>query len=230
MQVQVLQHMAFEGPGMIGEWAAEQGHSINRTHLYAGDTLPAWDKTDMLVIMGGPMGVRDADKYDWMPVEFDFIHKAIQRKIPTVGICLGAQFIAHLLGARVYRNKEAEIGWFPLTHVDEIFKKVIGVEGLPTFHWHGDTFDLPKGARHLASSKATPNQAFLYDKHVLGLQFHLEVLPSSITDLLDHIGGGLKEANYVQSRDVIEANMEVLCAQNNQMCRNLLSAFIEGLL
>jgi len=228
MQVQVLQHMSFEGPGMIGEWAVEQGYSMNRVHLYAGDPLPKWEETDMLIIMGGPMGVGDAEKYTWMPTEFEFIRLAIQRKVPVVGICLGAQFIAHVLGARVYRNKESEIGWFPLTNVDEAFRAAMGVDDLTTFHWHGDTFDLPEGTRRLASSEATPNQAFIYGKHVLGLQFHVEVLPSSITDFLDHLGEGLEEATYIQCVEEIKSKMEMLCPQNNQICRNLLTALVKG--
>jgi len=150
-----------------------------------------------LIAMGGPMSVND--NLPWIPHEIAAIREAVHRGIPVLGICLGAQLIARALGARVYPNPAKEIGWSPLhftpaAATDPLFHGFSDPEMV--FQWHGETFDLPPGAEHLAHSAACRHQAFRFGGNVYGIQFHLEVTPPIIEDWLrqDATCGDLREA------------------------------------
>src|ERR1019366_3931236 len=114
MRLHYLQHVPFEGPGKIEEWAAKANHTVKASRLYANDSLPAAESFDMLVVMGGPMGANEDARYRWMKGEKLLIELAIEKEKKVLGICLGAQLIARVLGAKVYANGEKEIGWFPI--------------------------------------------------------------------------------------------------------------------
>ncbi len=201
MRISVLQHVPFEGPARIAHWARSRGHALQISHLYAGDALPHADAFDRLVVMGGPMGVGDEATYSWMRPEKDCIADAIAAGRSVVGICLGAQFIAEVLGARVYRNPLKEIGWLPV-RLSAAGREAELTAPLPpqltVFHWHGDTFELPPGAVHLAESDGCAQQAFLFDGRVLGLQFHLESTPESVDAICTHCADEIVPATYVQ--------------------------------
>jgi GMP synthase-like glutamine amidotransferase len=157
MRIHCLQHVPFEGPARIGDWAERRGHSLAVSHLYAGDPLPAIDRFDRLVVMGGPMGVADEAEYSWLAHEKARIEEAIAAGKSVVGICLGAQLIAEVLGARVHRNPVKEIGWFPieLTEAGRADPICDGLTGqAEVFHWHGDTFTLPSGAVQLPPGRS----------------------------------------------------------------------------
>ena len=208
MRIHVLQHVMFEGPSRIADWAVDRGHAVTVSHLYAGDPLPALGSYDRLVIMGGPMGVADEDAHSWLAPEKERIAGAIEAGRSVVGICLGAQLIAEALGARVYRNREREIGWFPIELTDAA--RGTGLcDGLPTrltaFHWHGDTFDLPAGAVQLARSEGCEQQAFLYRERVLALQCHLEATPQGVENLARHCANELAPGRYVQTAAQMQA-------------------------
>ena len=182
-RVQVLQHIAFEDPGAITPWLRQRGHQIRTSHLYRGDALPAVGDLDWLIVMGGPMGVHDEAELPWLGAEKAFIRACIDNGKTVLGICLGAQLIANVMGAEVRRNTETEIGWFPISAVgNHPLARLFS--GRPTvFHWHGDTFAIPPGAEHLCRSAACENQAFLIGEKVLGLQFHLETTAQGLADL-----------------------------------------------
>lgn len=186
MKVHIFQHVAFEGPAHIRTWAQMKGADITVTEFFEpGWSLPAPDEMDLLVVMGGPMGVHDDSAYPWLAVEKEFIRDCIRAGRRMVGVCLGAQLAADALGARVYPNAQKEIGWFPV-HKTSLPHPVL-FDMAPTqnvLHWHGDTFDLPDGALHLAYSDACQNQAFIWKEQVLGLQFHMEMQPDDIEMLL----------------------------------------------
>ncbi|MCK7557005.1 type 1 glutamine amidotransferase [Chitinophaga sedimenti] len=114
MNIHYFQHVPFEGLGCIADWIDRKGHQVSVTRWYAGDAPPPHDQTDWLIIMGGPMGVYDAAQYPWLETEKAYIREAIQQGKRVLGICLGAQLIAAALGAKVYPNREKEIGWFPV--------------------------------------------------------------------------------------------------------------------
>jgi GMP synthase (glutamine-hydrolysing) len=202
LNIHYFQHVHFENLGSIEEWAVNNGHRLTATRFYESDEMPDIHSIDWLIIMGGPMGVHDTEEYPWLVKEKAYIQNAIQANKTVIGICLGSQLIADVLGAKVYRNKHPEIGWFPINFTAEASKNKCfdGWEGsLQVFHWHGDTFDLPKNAVHLASSEATKNQAFLYGQKVLGLQFHVETTQSSLQYMITGSDEELKKDLYVQT-------------------------------
>ena len=182
-RVQVLQHVAFEDPGAITPWLLERGHRISTTRLYLNELPPAPEDVDWLIIMGGPMGVHDEAELPWLGAEKTFIRACIDAGKTVLGICLGAQLIADVMGARVHRNAETEIGWFPVSAVGSHPLAKIFSDNPVVFHWHGDTFAIPDGAEHLCRSTACDNQAFLLGDRVLGLQFHLETTAAGVAAL-----------------------------------------------
>jgi GMP synthase-like glutamine amidotransferase len=204
MRIQCLQHVPFEGPAAIAHWAEARGHSLVSTPLYAGAAPPPQADFDWLLVMGGPMGIYDEADHPWLAVEKAFLRESISAGKTVVGVCLGAQLLADVLGARVYPGPHKEIGWFPIELTAEAAATApLGLlpATLDVFHWHGDTFDLPPGAVHLASSAVCANQAFLYDGRVLGLQFHVESTPASVRDIVANCADELVPAPYIQSAE-----------------------------
>jgi GMP synthase (glutamine-hydrolysing) len=201
MHLHYFQHVPFEGIARIGDWARSRGFSVTGTRLYAGDPIPPIETLDWLIVMGGPMGAGDDDRYPWLADEKRAIDQAIQQGKVVLGICLGAQLIASVLGARVFPNPHKEIGWFPIELTTEGQQSpLFGFlpKQFSVFHWHGDTFDLPRGAVHLASSAACQNQAFVWEHRVVGLQFHLEVTEEGIQALMHHCADELVTAPFIQ--------------------------------
>jgi GMP synthase-like glutamine amidotransferase len=203
MRAHVLQHVPFEGVGSIQPWFIELDADVTTTRFFAGDSLPSPDGIDLVIAVGGPMSVNDEAELPWLKAEKEFIRQAARRDTGVLGICLGAQLIASAFGARVYRNPEKEIGWYPVRSV----KHHAGTFPLPSectvFHWHGETFDLPPGAVLTAESDATPHQAFQIGRRVIGLQFHLEATPSGVCDLVDQARRDLEKGRYIQSEEEI---------------------------
>jgi GMP synthase-like glutamine amidotransferase len=209
---------------MIESWAREKGYDVSRTLLFEGETPPEVENFDWLVIMGGPMNIYEDEKYPWLKEEKRFIKKTIEDGKMVLGICLGAQLIADVLGGKVRKNKEREIGWHPVSLTPEGSKsEIFGVlpEKFVALQWHGDTFEIPHGAAWMATSDACKNQAFQLGK-AIGLQFHLEASMDSIEDLIkncsDELAGG---GDYVQSDGKILAHVEVIPEMNRLMARFL---------
>lgn len=177
MEVYAIQHVPFETLGYFGEWCEKNGYDLHMIRLYENDPFPPIENIDLLFVLGGPMGIYDNAKYTWLSPEKKFLKQAISAGVKIVGICLGAQLLADVLGAKVSKNMNKEIGWFPISLTEGgiasgIFKGI--PESFMSFHWHGDTFAIPENAIWLAKSEACTNQAFIYKNHVLALQFHLE--------------------------------------------------------
>jgi GMP synthase-like glutamine amidotransferase len=201
MRIQVLQHVPFEGPAGIADWAASRGHPLTVARLYCGDPLPTLDTFDRLAVMGGPMGIYDEQDHPWLLPEKAFLAAAIQAGKTIVGVCLGAQLLADCLGARVIHNAHKEIGWLPIELTPEaLADPVFGplAPGLTVYHWHGDTFPLPPGTVHLARSAGCEHQAFLHQGRVLGLQFHIETTPESLAALVTYCADEIVPGPYVQ--------------------------------
>jgi GMP synthase-like glutamine amidotransferase len=221
MRLHVLQHVSFEGPGIIAEWGGVNGHEVSVTRLFDdGAVLPDRDTFDCLVVMGGPMGVNDEEEFPWLAAEKELIAGAIEAGRAVLGICLGAQLVASALGARVRRNQHREIGWAPIWLTEEgleseIFSHI--PEELEVFHWHGDTFDIPEGAVNLAQSAGCHHQAFLYGKNVIGIQFHLEVTRKDVMAMLEHSGEDLTPDAYVQAPAKILAKENPLRRANHAL-------------
>ena len=157
MKLHWCQHVPFEGLGSIEKWANRSGHLLTSTQFYSGDRLPSVDAFDCLVIMGGPMNIYEEDKFPWLSDEKRFVRDAICSGKSVLGICLGAQLVADVLGAAIYPNTYREIGWFPVKRTADTEYDRFLPEEVEAFHWHGDTFDSPPGSIHLARSEACEN-------------------------------------------------------------------------
>ena len=206
MNVHWLQHVPFEGLGCIEPWGKTRGHRITATRFYKEEPLPPVDCVDWLIVMGGPMNIYSEGKYPWLVREKRFIEEAIKRGKVVIGICLGAQLIADVLGAKIYANPHKEIGWFLIEKTVEATKSglfsVCPAE-MEVFHWHGDTFDLPTGAMRMARSVACENQAFVYDERVVGLQFHLEIMRQDVERIIENCANEIIEGPFIQTPDLM---------------------------
>jgi GMP synthase-like glutamine amidotransferase len=220
LKIHYFQHVEFEGLGNIEEWVTLSRHSLTVTRFFENIRFPEIADIDWLIIMGGPMSVNDELKFPWLAEEKRFIKKAIDAGKVVIGICLGSQLVSSALGAKVYQNKEKEIGWFDIeltcfAKSDKLFFDM--KDRLKVFHWHGDTFDLPENAIHLAYSKVTKNQAYIYKDKVLALQFHLETTQNSLRQMIDFGRDELKSGKYVQTEQelkeysgLIDSNRSIL--------------------
>lgn len=206
-----LGHVPFEDAANIEVWARKRGHMLTSTHLYADEPLPNVNMINALFIMGGPMNIYQHRRYPWLIKEKKFIERIINAKIPLLGICLGAQLIADVLGAKITKNPHIEIGWFPV-RIKQDAKNLPLWSNQPVefnaFHWHGDTFEIPHGAVHLAGSDACENQAFIFKNTVIGLQFHLEYSTNSIHKMLTHCCNELIDAPFVQNKNDIISGLK----------------------
>ena len=229
MKFHYLQHVPFEGPAHIARIATAQGISLEGTRLYKGEPLPQPDEADLFIIMGGPMGVHDTGEFPFLKEECAFIERALRAEKKLLGICLGAQLMAHVLGAAVTRNRHREIGWFPVNTVPEKsdeknFLPQVLPQEFYALHWHGDTFAIPESAQLVASSEACTNQAFLYKDQALGFQFHLESTVESVKDLLLNCSNELDNSTYVQAPGEILSTAHM--AASNLLMEKVLEEFV----
>ncbi len=203
-----FQHVPFENLGIIEAWANIHDFSLSSTRFYEDPTIAMSDDTDWLVVMGGPMGADDHDTYPWLVDEKKAIAQAIEAGKVVLGICLGAQLVAEALGAGVRKNAYKEVGWFPVYLESKSLDHPL-VEIFPSqwdaFHWHGDTFDIPDGARLLATSSACRSQGFVYGDRVVALQFHMEVTRAGAAALMEHCATDLAVDEFVATPDQILA-------------------------
>ena len=204
----------------------DRGHVVKEVHLYRGEELPPIEEVDWAVIMGGPMSATDTEIYDWLEDEILWTRRLIDARRKVLGICLGAQIIARAMGSRVYPAREKEIGWYPIfVHSTA---PVALPESLEVLHWHGETFDLPPGAVRWASSVCCPNQAYGYNKRVMGLQFHLESTAESVEALVKNSGNEIGSGRYQMSvRQILNGADEFLLRECHLHLDSLL-AYLES--
>lgn len=194
----VLHHTPHCPLGSVAGVLADAGLEYRSIDLFQDvpRSLPL-DQAAGLVVLGGPMSANDVQQYPFLAVELDWIRRAADTQVPTLGICLGAQLLAKALGEKVYPNPVKEIGWYRVELLPSAFEDALfrGSQSTETvFQWHGDTFDLPSGAVHLAQSEQCVNQAFRMGSCVYGLQFHVEMTPEIMAewfkapDLSDDLG------------------------------------------
>ena len=223
MHIHWLQHVPFEGLGIIENWAAANGHTLSSTRFWKGDELPTPDSMDMLIVMGGPMGVNDEAEYPWLQQEKAFIRQTVEKERVILGICLGAQLLASVCGASVYAHREKEIGWFPVTlnsSAPAWVKNIIPSEYM-VFHWHGDTFEIPQTAELICSSTACKNQGFVVGDRIIGLQYHPEMTSEGVAVLADNCRNELISSTWVQSEPQILEGRHHLITANTIMERLL---------
>lgn len=177
----IIKHVPEEGPGLFSTLLPQGCKTI----LAGSDDFPAYDDVTGVLIMGGPMGVYEKEKYPFILKELSFIRNCFERGVKIFGVCLGAQMIAEALGGKVYKGEKEEIGWYKITHTEEAhFDPVFSIfpKELSVFQWHGDTFYLPPQAIRLAYSENYTNQAFRVGRNVYGLQYHIEVTEEIIKE------------------------------------------------
>lgn len=229
MHIHYFQHVHFEGPGYIKQWANKHGHQVTSTLFFeAGYTLPDLATIDALIVLGGPMSIYDEREYEWLVDEKRFIGEAVEAGKKILGICLGAQLLANVLGAAVKPAPNKEIGWFPVFPTDES-KHLPWFDDLfkdhPTvLHWHSDKFELPYGALNLAYSAANKNQAFAVGQQLLGLQFHLEATPDNVRALVEYAYADSIPSNFVEDEATLLAGIRY--AEEASMCDRLLTHFL----
>jgi GMP synthase (glutamine-hydrolysing) len=219
-----FQHVSFEGLGSIETWAEAAGFQVSGTRFFRNDPLPNVDNLEWLVIMGGPMNIYEESAHPWLCDEKKVIHQAIVRGKTVLGICLGAQLVADALGAAVKANRYREIGWFPIYKTTAAEKGGVAAalpDRLPVLHWHGDTFDLPNDSVHLARSDACDHQGFVFNRRVVGLQFHLEATPQSLKRLILHCRSEIDGSPYVQEPAAMLADPARFTEANKTMDRLL---------
>jgi GMP synthase-like glutamine amidotransferase len=206
IRIHYLEHAAHETPGLIGEWAHERKHAVSGSHLYAGEPIPRHEFMDMLIILGGSMSVHNRGMYPWLKEEKHFIEKAIELNMPILGICLGAQLIADVLGADVYPMNHKEIGFYKVSMTPEGMTHPV-TSALPhhftAFHWHGETFSIPQSCTLLARSNACLHQGFALGDRIIGLQFHPEATPNIVENFVTANEAELDGGRYVQDASTI---------------------------
>jgi GMP synthase (glutamine-hydrolysing) len=225
----VIRHLAFEDLGTLSKSLHQRGYSID--YIEAGvDSIASISplEPNLIVILGGPIGVYDEDDYPFLTDEINLLQKRLAADLPTLGICLGAQLMAKALGASVYTGKQKEIGWSPISLSDAGMNSPLNhlqsADGF-VLHWHGDTFTLPDNAQHLASSELYINQAFAWKKCGLALQFHPEVTAQGLEKwFIGHAGEISTTAGITvtQLRDDSEKHARRLAVSSSQMWRDWL--------
>lgn len=181
--VLILQHVRPEPPGTIATTLEARGVSYDTVQIFRGEPVPDSLAADGLVVMGGPMGVEDVEERSHLRAELELIEEALRADRPLLGVCLGSQLLAHVLGADVRPAPTKEIGWADVTLTDAAADDPLWRDidsPFSAFHWHGDVFTLPNEAVHLARTARTEYQAFRYGDCAYGLLFHLEVTPKTV--------------------------------------------------
>jgi GMP synthase (glutamine-hydrolysing) len=233
-KVIVFQHVAHEILGTLNPLLKKKGFRVRYVNYGRHPELkPSLDKYNGLIVLGGHMGVYEANRYPHIKIELQLIEQALRKQIPVLGICLGAQLLAHVLGSEVRKSAEKEIGWYdvaltPEGQSDPLFRHFQPREKI--FQLHGDTFDVPKGAVHLAKTAACPAQAFRYGDKAHGLQFHLEVDRAMIERWMK-IPRNLKEleeSNGKFTAEKILADTELHISRSVALSEQTFLAFIEG--
>lgn len=178
-----IRHVAFEDLGTLAAPLARRGYAVSYRDAAIDDlAAPDLAAADLVVVLGGPIGAYDGELYPFLNDELRLIERRLGAHRPVLGLCLGSQLMASALGARVYPGTGKEIGWAPiaLTEAGRASPLAPLGKGAPVLHWHGDTFDLPRGAVHLASTERYRHQAFAWARHGLALQFHIEAAAAGL--------------------------------------------------
>ncbi len=210
-KIYVLQHHPVENLGSIADALEGAALAWQYVRVYDGQPVPASIKgAGGVIVMGGPMGVYQTDRYPWLGDEMRLIEDAMKSNLPVLGVCLGAQILAAALGAKVERNPNGkEIGWYPIqlsdsAKDDRLMRELPAT--LTPFHWHGDIFDLPPGAISLASSEKTPCQAFRHGDKAYGFQFHFEVTRDGVSAMAGAFAKELDREHIAADRMIAQAD------------------------
>ncbi len=229
----ILQHYWCETPGIFLDVLRERNIATVTICGANGDAYPSdLSAYSGVIAMGGPMGVYEEDQYPWLRQEDALLKAAIQRDMPTLGVCLGSQLVAKAAGAEVKPGGRKEIGWYPITlstaaSQDPLWQSF--PQTFEAFEWHGDIFSLPPGAVSLANSKLYPHQAFRIGQCVYAVLFHLEVTAEMIQTWLQAFAGELSTVRSYIDPAAIEQDITTRAKRMNTLAREFMSRFCEML-
>lgn len=227
MSILVVKHIACEGLGLWQEFFSEKEIKLEIVELQEVHSLPPPERYKAVFVLGGPMNVYEEDAYPFLKEEDRFIKRALERGVPFVGFCLGAQLLAKALGAKITQNPAREIGWFEVSlteqgRIDPMFDSLS--ECFEVFQWHGDTFTIPEGAVRLAVSKLCKNQAFRYGKTAYGFQFHVEIKPDMVSQWVTEYSEDLSSYGSAKGADII-AETHLRFSQTYKLSKRIFDNF-----
>ena len=226
MKALIVTHHPEEGPGLLEAILREREWEMDEVGLWNGHGLPDPTPFNLLILMGGPMSVNDDDLHPFLVQEKQFVRQWLNKGNPTVGICLGAQLIAHCLGGKVYTGPKEEIGWYEVSLTEkgrrDPFLKLFPIR-FPVFQWHGETFDLPQDAILLATAQDYPHQAFRFGDLTYAFQFHCEVTKKMVKEWL-----GASEVNGAKQQEII-SSLSIHLPVVHQLCRNVMQPLLDSI-
>ena len=225
--IYAIQHLAFEDLGSLEDVFYQLGFRVRYFEAGVDDLTPALNYEGLTIILGGPIGVYETEDYPFLINEITGLKQRLQANKPTIGICLGAQLIAHALDAKVYAGHQKEIGWSQLDIKPVEHNPLAALENVEVLHWHGDTFDLPAHATLLASSAVYPHQAFSVGNNILALQFHLEIMGQNFEKWLIGHTCELRHAGLSISK--LRQDNLTYAAQLESQCDQIIKIFLENL-
>jgi GMP synthase-like glutamine amidotransferase len=223
--IRIFRHLVCKPPGYLGAYLTQR--SIPWEMVCVDESHPVDQRTDdvsALIFMGA--GVSVNDQLSWMEGELALMRKAFQQKLPVLGVCFGAQMMSRALGGKVSRGRDMEIGWHPVQGIPDNDQEgwLKGVpERFTAFHWHADTFTLPRGCQWIMESDFYPHQGFAIDDH-LGLQFHLEMTAEMVKNWVERYASDLQFST--ESRQPAEVVLQDLDQQIARLHK--ISAMIYG--
>lgn len=214
-EVMVLQHVQCETLGIVEQVLQGCGLTPHYVRAFDGDEVPRrLGQAAGLVVLGGPMSAYEQTRYPFLAEEMHLIDRAVKAEVPVLGICLGSQLLAAVLGAEVHGGEAKEIGWHAVTlgelaEADPVLgaaREAAGGAAFTAFHWHGDVFAVPEGAEPLAASERTPYQAFVHGRNAYGVLFHMEVTERIVQDMVSTFedelaGAGIEGETVLEGRD-----------------------------